>query len=333
MMATLLFHECPLIVMVTAGRLPPPSAATTSAGTSRPAWALGARRANGTSSPAPATLCRRAVQVRCAAGLTAVRPPARTRLSPPPPRGPRSAQHRLLLGVGLVLSLGAVADVPDVAVRVGERSAVPAPLQLRRGLEDLPAGVLGLVQNFVDAVLAAHDVIEHDAAEAAALRAHAHHAGEPGAAVEADQRTAVGNEEHRDLVVVLDLPAQPFGVEPPGPVHVLDTEEDRTHVRFHALFPLIPGGDAHDRHAKCGPVTGASRFLIRTLPACQGPLGRAPRLLLSGLQPSRAFNGRAPLFKGAPKTIRLMSTPGYRLSDRTSPRPRGEGDRGAGCRT
>src|SRR4029453_8973041 len=76
-------------------------------------------------------------------------------------RGRRSTAG-LLLRVGLVLSLGAVADVPDVAVRVGERTAVPAPLQLRRGLEDLPAGLLGLVQNFVDAVLAAHDVIEDD---------------------------------------------------------------------------------------------------------------------------------------------------------------------------
>src|SRR5205823_10892253 len=92
------------------------------------------------------------------------------------------------------------------------------------------------IQNFVDAVLATHDVIEDDAAEAAALRAHAHHAGEPVAAVEADQRTAMWNEEHRDLVVVLDLPAQPFRIEPLGPVHVLDTEKDRAHVRLHAFL-------------------------------------------------------------------------------------------------
>src|SRR6266516_1037312 len=175
-------------------------------------------------------------------------------------RGQRSTACPLLR-VGLVLSLGAVADVPDVTVRVRERTAVPAPLQLRRGLEDRPAGLPGLVQNFVDAVLAAHDVIEHDAAEAAALPAHAHHVGEPVAAIEADQRTAVRNEEHRDLVVVLDLPAQPFRVEPLGSLHVLDTEEDRAHVRVHALSPLGFGRDAHDRHATCGPVTRASRFL------------------------------------------------------------------------
>ena len=41
MMATLLFHACPLIVMVTAGRLPPPSASTTSGGTSRPLMGSG----------------------------------------------------------------------------------------------------------------------------------------------------------------------------------------------------------------------------------------------------------------------------------------------------
>src|SRR5262249_32136727 len=129
------------------------------------------------------------------------------------------------------------------------------------GFEVRPAGLAGLVQHLVDAVLAAHDVVEHDAAEAAALRAHAHHAGEPVAAVEADQRTAVRDEEHRDLVVVLDLPAQPAGIEPPGPVHVGDAEQNRAHVRLHALSPLRRGGDAHDRHARCGPVTRASRFL------------------------------------------------------------------------
>src|SRR5439155_23340207 len=155
-----------------------------------------------------------------------------------PDRAGRGGTACSLLRVGLVLSLGAVADVPDVAIWVGERTAVPAPLQLRRGLEDLPAGLLGLVQNFTDAVLAAHDVIEDHAAEAAALRARAHHVGEPVAAVEADQRTTVWNEEHGDLVVVLDLPAQPFRVEPLGPVHVLDTEKYRAHVRFHALSPL-----------------------------------------------------------------------------------------------
>src|SRR5664280_1646627 len=36
MMATLLFHECPLTVIVTGGRAPPLSASTTSRGTSNP---------------------------------------------------------------------------------------------------------------------------------------------------------------------------------------------------------------------------------------------------------------------------------------------------------
>src|SRR5262249_9819240 len=51
------------------------------------------------------------------------------------------------------------------------------------------------------------------------------------------------------------------GIEPPGPVHVGDAEQDRAHVRLHALSPLVLGGDAHDRHARCGPATCASRFL------------------------------------------------------------------------
>src|SRR5262249_22059796 len=189
-----------------------------------------------------------------------------------------------LLRVGLVLSCGAVADVPDVAIRVGERSAVPAPLQRSRGLEDLPASLPGLLQNFADAVLAAHDVVEDDAAEAAALRAHAHHVGEPVAAVEADQGTAVGDEEHRDLVVVLDLPPQPFVIQQLGPAHALATKQDRAHVRLHALSPLGLSGDAHEHHARCGPVIRASRFLTSWvtrvpdtgLDADLGP-GRAPR--------------------------------------------------------
>ena len=40
MMATLFFHECPLIVMVTLGRLPPSSASTTSWETFEPAHGL-----------------------------------------------------------------------------------------------------------------------------------------------------------------------------------------------------------------------------------------------------------------------------------------------------
>src|SRR5262249_2979967 len=166
-----------------------------------------------------------------------------------------------LPGQGGLFPGGVVAGFQDAPPGLGQRPAVPAPLHPRRGLEDLPASLPGLLQNLADAVLAAHDVIEDHAAEAAALRAHAHHAGEPVAPVEADQRTAVRNEEHRDLVVVLDLPAQPFGVAPLEPLHALDAEQDRAHVRLHALSPLVLGGDAHDHHARCGPVTRASRFL------------------------------------------------------------------------
>jgi hypothetical protein len=64
------------------------------------------------------------------------------------------------------------------------------------------------------------------------------HVGEPVATVEADQRTAVWNEEHGDLIVVLDLPAQPFGLEALGPLHVIDAKQDRADVRVHCRYIL-----------------------------------------------------------------------------------------------
>src|SRR4029453_10809372 len=97
MKATLLLQEWPLIVMVTLGRLPLPSASTTPCGTSTPPPAPEGRRGIGPASSAPLS-----------------------RLGP-------------LLRVRLVLPLGAVADAPDVAVRVGEGAPVAAPLQGRGG--------------------------------------------------------------------------------------------------------------------------------------------------------------------------------------------------------
>ena len=94
-----------------------------------------------------------------------------------------------------------------VAVRVREGSAVPAR-SVAAG-EDLSAGLLGLLHDRVDACLAAHDVIEDDAPETVALAACPNHVGQALAAVEADERAAVGHEEHRDLVVVLDLQPSP----------------------------------------------------------------------------------------------------------------------------
>src|SRR6516225_4161932 len=121
MMATLLFHECPLIVMVTAGRLPPPSPSTTSGGISRPLIGSG-----GSTYDRNFIICschlvsaRRAGTLRRPAHCSAAahRQPRLAATA-----RPRSAQHRLLLGVGLVPSFGAIADVPDVAIRVGERT-------------------------------------------------------------------------------------------------------------------------------------------------------------------------------------------------------------------
>src|SRR5262245_30988276 len=204
-MATLLLQECPLIVMVTFGRLPPPSASTTFSGTSNPLMGSGG-----------STSVRNFMICSCPEGAA---PPGRR-----------------LLGVGLVLPLGAVADVPDVAVRVGEGSAGPAPVQGGGGLEDRAAGLLRFRQDLVNPLLAADDVGEDHPAEATAFRARPVVGGQTIPAVEADERAAVGLEEHGDAVVPLDLPAETRHVELLRPVHVPDAEEDRAHVRGHAVL-------------------------------------------------------------------------------------------------
>src|SRR5215475_12337833 len=123
MIATLLFHECPLIVMVTAGRLPPPSASTTSGGTSRPRMGSG-----GSTQDRNFIIC--SCQLVSARRAGAPRRPvhssAASHANPAKARRCRAARGQRstacpLLRVRLVLALGAVADVPDVAIRVGER--------------------------------------------------------------------------------------------------------------------------------------------------------------------------------------------------------------------
>src|SRR5258706_569074 len=81
---------------------------------------------------------------------------------------------------------GPEAPSPHIPTRVGEVPPLPAPLQLGGGFQNRGAGLFGLVQNLVDPRLAAHDVVEDDAAEAAALRAQTDAAGQPFAAIEAD---------------------------------------------------------------------------------------------------------------------------------------------------
>src|SRR5256885_7131045 len=144
-----------------------------------------------------------------------------------------------LLRVWLIASLRAVTDPPDVAVGVRERTTVPAPLQLRRGLQDLGAGLLRLVHHLVNALLAANDVVHHHAGKAAALRVHANVRREALAPIEAHERPPVRDEEHRDLVVVLDLPAEAFRVEALGFLHVVDAEKDRADVRIHSAPPYL----------------------------------------------------------------------------------------------
>src|SRR5438477_10902817 len=107
--------------------------------------------------------------------------------------GPRWAHRKLLrfairlLRVWLIASLRAVTDPPDVAVGVREGTTVPAPLQLRRGLEDLRAGLLCFVHHLVNSLFAANDVVQGQAGEAAALRVHADIGRQPFAPVEAHE--------------------------------------------------------------------------------------------------------------------------------------------------
>src|SRR6266550_2835024 len=150
-----------------------------------------------------------------------------------------SFASRRLLRVWLIASLRAVTDPPDVAVGVRERTTVPAPLQLRRRLEDFGAGLLRLVHYLVDSLLAANDVVHHHAGEAAALRVHADIGREPFAPVEAHERPPMRDEEHRDLVVVLDLPAEAFRVEALRLLHVIDAQKDRAAVRIHFAPPQL----------------------------------------------------------------------------------------------
>src|SRR5437773_4444532 len=149
----------------------------------------------------------------------------------------RSRSASRLLRVGLIAALRAVADPPDIAVGVGERTAVPTPLQLSRGLEDLGPGLLCLVHHLVDSLLAPNDVVQGQAGEAAALRVHADVRREALAPVEAHERPPVRDEEHRDLVVVLDLPAEAFGVEALRLLHVIDAQQNRADVRIHFAPP------------------------------------------------------------------------------------------------
>src|SRR5262245_55890171 len=183
-------------------------------------------------------------------------------------RSRRSVVGPSLLGVGLILALRAVADRPDVAVRVREGTAVPAPSQGGSRLEDRGAGRLGLGQDLVDPRLAPDHVGEDQPAEAAALRAHPDHLGQTVAAVEADERPTARHEEDRDPVVPLDLPAETLGVEPLGPVHVPDAEEDRAHVRVHFLSPLLPIWDRFPPIRRIEALP--NRHLFRR---CSGPFG------------------------------------------------------------
>src|SRR5438309_7723871 len=138
-----------------------------------------------------------------------------------------------LLRVWLIGALRAVTDPPNIAVGIRERTAVPAPLQLRRGLEDLRARLLCFVHHRVDSRLAANHVVQGQSGEAIALGAHADIRCEALTPIEADQGSPVRDEEHRYLVVVLDLPAEAFRVEALRLLHVIHAKKDRADVCIH----------------------------------------------------------------------------------------------------
>src|SRR4029434_7533067 len=112
-------------------------------------------------------------------------------------------------------------------------------LRVLRTLENGRAGLLGLLHDLVDACLAAHDVVQDDTTETAAVGAGPHHLGQALAAVEAYERAGVWNEEDRDLVVALDLPAQTVHVEALGSLHVLDAKQNCAYVRVHLWLLLL----------------------------------------------------------------------------------------------
>src|SRR2546422_7016203 len=139
--------------------------------------------------------------------------------------------------VGLIPPLPAVPPPPAVPAGAGEQPAVPAPLQLRRGLEDLGVGLLCFVHHRVNSRLTANDVVQDHAREATALRADADIGRKALAPVEADERPPVRDEEHRYLVVVLDLPAEAFRVEALRLLHVTHAQKDRADLRIHSAPP------------------------------------------------------------------------------------------------
>src|SRR5262245_18651173 len=208
MIATRLFHECPLIVMVTGGRLPPPSASTSSGGTSKPLMGSG-----GSTCDRNFIICSCSLVSSSLCGCADLPTQSGAASHRYPVRFGEDRTACPLLRVGLVLSAGAVADAPDVAVEVGERAAVPTPWLGGGGLEDRGAGLLGVCEDLVHPRFAADHVGEDHPAETAALRAGAHLGGQAVTAVKADQRAAVRSEEHRHAVVPLNRPAQTFGIK------------------------------------------------------------------------------------------------------------------------
>src|SRR6266480_6394619 len=126
-------------------------------------------------------------------------------------------------------------NFPEVAFRIGEVAAVPAPGRRLRRLGDGGAGALGLGEHLADALLRADVVGERDAAEAVAAGGDARVFGELVPGIEGERgRAALENDADPVVVLLLDRPAEAFDVKVPRAREVPDAERDDADVRLHA---------------------------------------------------------------------------------------------------
>src|SRR5439155_9019491 len=99
---------------------------------------------------------------------------------------------------------GARRDLPQIAIRIGEIPAIPAPRRTPRRPDDLAADAFGFRQYSFNAILGANDVGERDSMEAVAVGSHARVLGEGVPRVEGQRQKAAVQTEV-DLVVILLL--------------------------------------------------------------------------------------------------------------------------------
>src|SRR3989442_13856567 len=93
------------------------------------------------------------------------------------------------------LPLLVAADFPEIAIRIAEVAEVSTPLSLLGGLDDRCSSLFGEGHHLSDPRLGFDDVVERDAAEAAAIRRHARIGGKRVPRVEPQLRLPVAELE------------------------------------------------------------------------------------------------------------------------------------------